>query len=239
MMQDGLYEKDEIDTIKKQCAEDIAEFGKQFQIIRELYEDFGFYYPEECITNYRDSWFHYRKLYVKKEILAVYNEKYGLEEHLLRAVRDAQIFLLQQLAFGLDIWYRHEKYVVCDMTQKDKYEKVLENFEENWVANLWQKTKDDTVLFANACIYQYISQIETDDVRTVLQKLIHSTKNLILDLRLNGVNIYRPIDNMYYVEQCIKIYNEICTKLKEAGVIYLVSPAVLIANTCKANISYE
>ena len=70
-IENGLYEKDEIDTIKKQCAEDIAEFGRQFQIIRELYEEFGFYYPEECITNYRDSWFHYRKMYDKKEILTV------------------------------------------------------------------------------------------------------------------------------------------------------------------------
>lgn len=79
------------ENLREDCANMIIEFGYQFQILQKVYAEFGLNYPYECHTNYRDSWFHYRKLYSKKDKVLISNEKYGLEEHLLRAARDAQI----------------------------------------------------------------------------------------------------------------------------------------------------
>lgn len=106
MKQTISYDDEEIMAIKSECAEAIADFGMQFHIIQELYDALGLYYPEESNTNFRDSWFHYRKLYTQKDIITVLNEKYGLEEHLLRAAKDAQIYFLQQLTGWLEVWYR-------------------------------------------------------------------------------------------------------------------------------------
>ena len=113
------YNDEEIRAIKTECAEAIADFGMQFHIIQELYDELGIYYPEESNTNYRDSWFHYRKLYTKKDIITILNEKYGLEEHLLRAAKDAQIYFLQQLAGWLEVWYRYDKYLETKTSHTD------------------------------------------------------------------------------------------------------------------------
>lgn len=231
MKQVVSYDDDEITSIKKECADTIADFGEQFYIIREIYNALGLCYPKESHTNYRDAWFHYRKLYSQKDIISIINEKYGLEEHLLRAAKDAQIFLLQQLGSWLEVWYRHEEYLQLD-EEKVKYKDSLFRKEGNWVLPIWKMYEKDQEVFANTCLWYYQKYIFTEDLKLKLQDLIHSIKNLILDLRLGGVNIYRPSDNVYYMKQCVDVYNKMCKSLKETRILYLISTTDTIRCFC-------
>lgn len=222
----------EPELIKENCADEIADFGKQFKRIHKLYDNLGLYYPEECNTNYRDSWFHYRKLYKKKDEISILNEKYGLEEHLLRSAKDAQICFLQQLGYWLEIWYRYDDFLVCNNARVSEYEKLFQNLNTNWVRSIEEACPDDNELFANACLYYFLHHINSDVVKKNLQILIHSIKNLILDLRLGGVNISRPIDNIDYFRRCVAVFNKMCISLQKSGMLYLISSTGVILEEC-------
>ena len=222
--------------LRKKCADSIFEFGMMFEKMHELYEEFGLYYPKECNTNYRDSWFHYRKLYLKRDEISVLNEKYGLEEHLLRAAKGAQIFLLQQLGEWIGIWENYSIYLKRDNSRDFEYQAVLARIskdERNWVRCLWNLCNKTRSLFANACLYRFENNIYTVELQKKLQALLCSIKNLILDLRLGGVNIYRPMDNTYYFAQCVDVCNSIANALKETGMLYLLSSTELIWDICQ------
>ena len=228
---------DEISLIKAKCADEIFEFDRFFQTMRELYDGFGLYYPKECNTNYRDAWFHYRKLYTRKDMISALNEKYGLEEHLLRALKDAQIYLLQQLGEWLEIWYDYNRYLECDHSRDQDYSAVLKKLspdEKNWVSCVWKLSEGNEELFAHICLYWFEKEIASSKkLQNKIRELICGIKNLILDLRLGGINIYRPTDNSYYLEKCVNIYNGICLSLQESGMLYLISSTELIWDICK------
>lgn len=233
VIQAECYSDDYQTMLKKNCADNIEQFGYQFEKIRTLYDNFGFIYPEECNTNYRDSWFHYRKLYKKKDVESISNEKYGLEEHLLRAAKDAQINFLQQVGQLLDVWYRNDTFLECELSNEKAYQDILGCVtEENWVENVWKLSEQDEILFSNVCVYYYRTKLYSEDLKKKLQELLHGLKNLILDLRLSGVNIYRPVDNIQYFRECVSVYNDICSSLKKTGVIYLVSATGVIRKNC-------
>ncbi len=215
------------EDIRKECADTIVEFGYQFQTLQKIYDEFGLYYPSECHTNYRDAWFHYRKLYNKKEDISVLNEKYGLEEHLLRAAKDAQINLLQQIGQWLEIWYHCEDMLPAQ-DGKQVEEALFEGMSENWVMSLWKASGNNEKIFSNACVYWYREHIQSIELNMKLQNLIHSLKNLVLDIRLGGINIFRPIDHVKYIKQSIMVYEEVCCSLQESGMIYLLSATTLI-----------
>lgn len=233
MKQDVVIVPNDMDYIKVHCTEEIAKFGEQIEVMYQMYDAMGMFYPEECRTNYRDSWFHYRKLCKKKDVIAIYNEKYGLEEHLLRAVKDAQICFLQQLGYFLDIWYQHEIFLECDMSKSVEYERMYANMTGNWVQNIQKLSAGDEKLFANACLYRFIKYIETEEVKRKLQTLIHSIKNLILELRLEGVDILRPTDNMLYFERCVNMCGKMCSALEVIGIRYLLSSTLSILSICE------
>lgn len=231
-----LHDNDNIVLIRKKCAESIFDFGLMFETMHGLYEEFGLYYPKECNTNYRDAWFHYRKLYLKRDEMSVLNEKYGLEEHLLRAAKDSQIFLLQRLGEWLGIWESYHIYLKRDKTRDLEYRDVLEKIStetENWVSCLWNLCNKDGYLFANACLYRFENSIYCKEFQKKLQTLLDSIKNLILDLRLGGVNIYRPLNNSYYFTQCVDLCSSIACSLRQKGMLYLLSATELIWDICQ------
>ncbi len=235
-MRHELNDRDEIVLIRRKCSDSIFEFGMMFETIHELYEEFGLYYPKECNTNYRDSWFHYRKLCLKQDEMSVLNEKYGLEEHLLRAAKDAQIFLLQQLGEWLGIWGSYHVYLKRDNSRDSEYQAVLDQIPSdagNWVSCLWNLCDKDRLLFANACLYRFEIKIYTEKFQKKLQTLLCGIQNLILDLRLGGVNIYRPMDSSYYFAQCVGICDSVADSLRETGMLYLLSSTELIWDTCQ------
>lgn len=220
--------------IKEECANVIIEFGEQFTIMRKLYDEFGLDYPEECHTNYRDSWFHYRKLYNKRDCVSAFNERYGLEEHLLRAIKDAQICFLQQLGQWLEVWYHHEELFQDDADLQINQEQ-FKGLDTNWVRSLWEAMEGNEKEFAVACVYRYQREIYTTELNQCLQELIHSLKNLILDLRLGGMNIFRPLNSVDYVKRSVELYENIGVSLKENGMLYLLPATPLIYRTYKGN----
>lgn len=226
-----LYEN-EIEQIKEFCADEVAEFGDQFRVLHEIYSMMGWYYPEECNTNYRDSWFHFRKLYRKKDVVEILNQKFGLEEHLLRAAKDAQIFLLQQLGYCLEVWYDPEPYFLEEHLECEKYQEIVEQMpsekNHNWVSYIDSKTQENGELFTGACLMYFFKQINSSVLRKSLQMLIHSIKNLILDLRLGGVHIFRPEDNMYYLRRCVSVYNDMYQALEGTGLLFLIPVTEMI-----------
>lgn len=232
MMKEAYIPSVNQQDLKEECANTIMEFGHIFKVLRKLHEEFGLYYPEECHTNYRDSWFHYRKLYNKKDITSMLNEKYGLEEHLLRAAKDAQINFLQQLGQWLEVWY-HQTEILQDYDTDGVDRRLFEKMEMNWVKSLWEVSGEDEMIFSKACVYWYKENIYSDELNAQIQNLIHSVKNLILELRLGGVNIFRPVDNVIYVKRSIAVYEKIIKSLQESGLIYLLPSTTLI---CKNNI---
>ncbi|MDE6847156.1 MAG: hypothetical protein K2J99_15520 [Lachnospiraceae bacterium] len=225
-------------ALKADCANTIVEFGEQFQILQRLYDEFGLDYPEECHTNYRDSWFHYRKLYNKKDIISTSNEKYGLEEHLLRAIKDAQICFLQQIGQWLEVWYHHREFL-CDYSGLQMNQSLFDSMGTNWVKSLWESSGKNEKIFADACVYWYKQNIYSAELGRQLQTLIHNLKNLILDLRLGGMNIFRPLDNIEYVRRSVALYEEICFSLKNSGMLYLLPVTSLIYRNCSLDASLQ
>ncbi len=225
-------------NLKTDCANIIVEYGEQFQILQKLYYEFGLDYPEECHTNYRDSWFHYRKLYNKKDIVSASNEKYGLEEHLLRAIKDAQICFLQQIGQWLEVWYHHRE-LLRGCTDQQMDQSLFESMGTNWVKSLWESSEKNEKLFAEACVYWYKQNIYSSELSRQLQTLLHNIKNLILDLRLGGMNIFRPLDNIEYARRSITLYEEMCSSLKNSGMLYLLPATSLIYKNCNLDISSQ
>ena len=107
---------------------------------------------------------------------------------------------------------------------------------ENWVKNLWILCGKSKSLFANVCLYRFENKIYTKELQKKLQALLCSIKNLILDLRLGGVNIYRPLDNSFYFAQCVEICDSIASALQETGMLYLLSSTELIWDMCQKKI---
>ena len=94
----------------------------------------------------------------------------------------------------------------------------------NWVYQLWKLYGvTDQELFSRLCLVYYKKNILCDDLCLKLQQLINRIKNLILDLRLGGINIYRPANKIYYVKQCVDLYNAMCSSLKDTQILYLIS----------------
>lgn len=231
MMKEDYGLSSDQDSIKRECADTITEFGHQFQVMQSLYRELGLPYPIECRTNYRDSWFHYRKLYNQKDDISILNEKYGLEEHLLRAIKDAQINFLQQVGQWLEVWYQY-----AEMSEDSADEVEYKPFDElgaNWVNGVWKASGGNEEKFSRDCIHYYKNHIYSVERNNQLQNLVHSLKNLVLDLRLGGVNIFRPTDHVKYVRQTIAIYVEIGNALKESRMLYLLPATALIWKTHK------
>ena len=72
-------------------AEELTKYLNTLNILEKWYEQIKEQLPLPSRTNYRDSWFHYKKLYEHRNHRKVVQEQYAAEEHLIRAVKDAVI----------------------------------------------------------------------------------------------------------------------------------------------------
>lgn len=83
--------------------------------IREWYEAFGLDFPYSSENNFRDSWFHYRKLYQEHSAYEIICQIAMLDEHLQRAEKDSIIYFFQKVSEALEFW----QYVA--MNEKKTY----------------------------------------------------------------------------------------------------------------------
>ena len=94
-------------------------------------------------------------------------------------------------------------------------------------------------IFFHPVNMRYFILIESDSVSFKLHVLIHSIKNLILDLCLNDGDIAHPKDNIIYLEYSIKVLNKMCDSLKNPGILYLISSTGVILNKYEINENKE
>lgn len=92
MQEKEILTSQEKQQLNEYCADEIYQYGRNYMKLIKVFESYGYRMPVECWHNFRDSWFHYRKLYTRKERISILNEKYAMEEQLLRAWKDAIIF---------------------------------------------------------------------------------------------------------------------------------------------------
>lgn len=235
MQEKEIFTDHEKQQLNAYCADEIYQYGNNYLRLKSIFDSYGYHMPVECWHNFRDSWFHYRKLYVEKERLSVLNEKYAMEEHLLRAWKDAIIFLLQEISEGLEFWYlRGTNYpdpgCVMDAESERIINEVHEKNPTNWPKiivdgydNVDEKTR------YKCCYYYYKKYISSKDIDEILQKLLHSLKKFILQIRYSGTKIKRPNDPYEYMERLLELLEEINGKLKKNGALFLIPIGTVVS----------
>lgn len=246
--ENGMQEKEILTSQEKQqlneyCADEIYQYGRNYMKLIKVFESYGYRMPVECWHNFRDSWFHYRKLYTRKERISILNEKYAMEEHLLRAWKDAIIFLLQEISWGLEFWYaKGAGYHGLEASIDAEAEKIVNEVhkkaqETNMKQFNWSKAivdgygQVDERIRYQCCYFYYKKFISSKEMDKVLQKLLHSLKDLILLIRYSGTKIQRPNDPYEYMQRLLDLLDEINDKLNKDGAIFLISIGTVVSGS--------
>lgn len=242
MQEKEILTNQEKQRLNAYCADEIYQYGNNYLKLKKIFDSYGYHIPVECWHNFRDSWFHYRKLYMGKERLSVLNEKYAMEEHLLRAWKDAIIFLLQEISEGLEFWYlkgtnfpdpessmdAESKRIVNEVHAKVEQENNTEL--SNWskvIVDGYEKVDEETRY--RCCYYYYKKFISSKDIDEILQKLLHSLKNFILQIRYSGTDIRRPNNPYEYMQRLLDLLAEINRKLKKSGALCLIPIGTVVS----------
>lgn len=227
--------------LQENCAEKIFIFGKAYSEMKKIYEAYGYCIPVECWHNYKDSWFHFRKLYEKRDRISVQNEKYAMEEHLLRAWKDALVFFLQELSANLEVWYfinQKKDTYDCDDTIKQYAESIHACWEIesklgksiNWGRMIMEKYHDkySGTQLSKVYYWYYISYIASEQLMVELQQLIHNLKDLILRIRYGGTDIYRPTYPDEYLKELLQVLYSVNNVLEDKNMLSVVSSGIYV-----------
>lgn len=184
-------------------AEELTRYLNTLNILEKWYEEIGEQLPLPSRTNYRDSWFHYKKLYEHRNHRKVVQEQYAAEEHLIRAVKDAVIQYFHIYMKSMEKVYRR---VRDGGRLKEERKRELELLDsqyhfpqkgsEGWISNLYDilcsAGEEDS--YGDALWYVFLRDEDMKKVEKVLQKNLHKVKNYCAKLRIGGTDIYRPAD---------------------------------------------
>lgn len=184
----------------------IEEYAIVRKKIRIWYNEFGFDFPHSSENNFRDSWFHYRILYQEHSALEIAGQASMLNEHIQRAEKDSVIYFFQKISEALEFWY----HAALNKKERDKTEediestlyslyKYTEKTPNSWVVLLQKKYSQDVFRFADCCQKIADKYILTLSFRTDIQKILHTIKNHILEIRMGGAHIQRlDVSGGYY-----------------------------------------
>ena len=225
MQEREIFTREEKQNLIEHCADDIYQYGQKYMQLKKVYDAYGYCMPVECWYNFRDAWFHYRKMYTRKERVSVLNEKYAMEEHLLRAWKDGIIYLLQEISEGPEI----EKIV--DEVYRDIAQQNNEGECLNWskvFVDGYQKIKLESRF--QCCYYYYKKYISSAEMDKNLQKILHGLKDLVLEIRYSGTNIKRPNNPYEYMQKLLDLIADINSKLQKNGALYLISISSIVAH---------
>lgn len=232
------------DFLLEKIQTDSGKEIENYLTIREkwmgYYSEFGIGYPGTSDNNFRDSWFHYRKIYKERSKDEIIRQIANYEEHLQRAERDLVVKFFQDISLSLERWY------LCGLNSRlesmEEYNKVIElwksesecfdkegKVKSEWVVSLFhfcmghQKSQDD---FSKIVSYVFRVYIWNDEIKISFQKLLHKMKNIVLKIRLGSAEIDRMDRIGQLTEQCAILYEELlefCEKqaLKEAVILGL------------------
>ena len=234
MWQDKYISLQELEQVQIKCGQQIVDYLKLREELRDYYETFKFMYPYTSENNFRDAWFHYRKIYQQRSSRELICQTAAFDEHIQRAEKDAIVYLMQEIFWRLEWWYlRIPKQAVERLTLKQGQLTWIENnihmlgnkpVITNWVYLL--KKNFSAYEFANACVYVIKEFVWSEEFEKTLQKLIHSLKNKVLNIRIGGADILRveaPGDYLRICEGCLDEVTDFCNQYSFVQLIAMTS----------------
>lgn len=245
MSGDSYISDIKLDEIRKEYGDKVVSFSKVKQQIEKWYEYFELSYPLSSVNNYRDSWFHYRKIWMERSFYEVTCQMATFNEHLQRAEKDAIVNFFQIISQELEFWYYIKNENIPEEWLESIRHNVAEvrdasNLEESrnnlWVCRLFEKYKCSEQEASYALVY--VAQkyfLNSEEERRQLQKLLHLVKNTTLKIRLDAIDIRRIEYPGEYLGLYEEYYKKLCTffeKEEERGLFYLLG----MTNVVKANI---
>lgn len=213
---DYLSDGDQM-KFRAHSSELIIQYYDCLKKANEWLDELGYKLPMSCRTNLRDAWFHYRKMYNQRVYNTVLQEQYALEEHLIRALKDAINYYYQEYLLLLECVYSQKDNIAQKNVQAEalfkewKLSEDIKHISGEWLINLREAAEKNGMLLDYPALarYFYWTRIYSFDTKRILQFNIHKIKNFCMDLRMNGTKIYRPIDDQEYTDQCILVYNDL------------------------------
>lgn len=249
--------------IVNQSAEQLIKYGVYLLKIEEWYNERGLELPKTALTNYKDAMFHYKKIYEHSDIIKVFQEQYAMEEHLIRAYKDAIIRYMNIMRQGIESVYhvfsdkdilnglptleKCESSINARNELKSKYEEV-DFSNSKWIIDVMELYTytglSDTECIKNTFAIYYQRHInDLREIKIALQKCIHLIANFSLRLRINGTEIYRPMNDNDYNDECVRIFGEVKDILDELalGMAIALFPNLIIEHQSKAkvDVNYE
>lgn len=235
----------EKENICSRYANYIFKFSKVRERLKSWYLKFDFEYQDSCDNNLRDSWFHYRKIYQENSAYELVCQIAAYKEHLQRAEKDALIYFLQKMCSLLEFWYLnaeqlekiHEFDCIGEARLLQEFDQIMKNGNGDWtlqIAKSFGKEKEKLV-GAYICIFQ--KKIRNEQFISELQNVLHEIKNIILDMRVGGADIYRihePGEYLDECEPCMEAVLSFCEKYKIKNLLSLTEQIKIVLETNKA-----
>lgn len=211
MNKDNYISEYELEQIRREYAEKIIEFSDIKQEVQVWYQNFGLLYPFCSINNYRDSWFHYRKIWRERSFYEIICQTATFDEHIQRAEKDAVVNFFQIISENLEYWYNIDKNITIEVDEEIKkdiqliFEDDIKS-EKSKTYQIWEKYEKDEKLAICAIIYsakQYVLSLH--DIKRKIQKILHMIKNITLKIRMGSSDIQRiekPGDYLNAYKDC-------------------------------------
>lgn len=239
MSGDSYISDYKLGEIREEYGDRIVSFSSVEQEIKGWYQEFGFQYPVSSINNYRDSWFHYRKIWMERSFYEVISQMATFDEHLQRAEKDAIVTFFQIVSQKLEFWYcigcvsvpeEFREQIQQDTENVYKSSTSKEKEDGMWLHRLWcTYGKDERkASFALICaVQQYV--ISCKEIRCRIQKILHIIKNTTLGIRFEASDIHRIDKPGEYLERCRADYDKVHDFFwKNKGLFFLLGMASVV-----------
>lgn len=197
MMEDNYLTSEEVWEIQRKYCVHLLEFDEVRYQIKKLYKKYRMCYPNASENNYRDAWFHYRKMNAQHNTYDIISQIANFEEHLQRAEKDAIIYFEQHVCEVLEWWQRFVKCGYQYKTDVDILKKAISKYEDSsdsstkWGLSILEEYGENGLIAAEMFCYIMQEKIWTKKHAIRFRKIIHKFKNSVLEIRMNGAGIQR------------------------------------------------
>lgn len=221
MMTDNYLTSEEVWELQRKYCNRLLEFGEFRYRIKQLYMNYRMFYPNASENNYRDAWFHYRKMYAQHNTYDVISQIANFEEHLERAEKDAIIYFEQHVCEILEWWQRFVKSGYQYKTDIDILRMAINKYEESannsvkWGISILEEYSENDLMIAEMFCYVMQEKIWTKQHAIQFREIIHRFKNSVLEIRMNGAGIHRSNKVGSYWDFCIGELEELLLLVKE------------------------
>lgn len=214
MFEDRYISDIELDLIQKKYMEKVHLFLNMRKKAQEMFYDFCIPYPYQSENNFRDSWFHYRKIYKSRSVNDLFGQTAMFDEHLQRAEKDMVVTFFTRICRRLEFWYKEANEIYKTMSERfnaDQAEQIYEmEGAENWVLTFYSMLRNNSLIsvldreheFAYSCVHIFQKYHVKDNIFYIeVQRLLHHIKKKILEVRSGGADIKRHDEPGIYFEE--------------------------------------